>query len=70
MSPTPADQERRDRAAFALMHNSVIKAERMRAAGRSVHDIDAYLHEATAIAEAAKKPEPVDEITALRLGAS
>jgi hypothetical protein len=67
---TPADQDRRNKAAFSLMRHAVIRAEGMRAAGTSEHAIDAYLISATAIAEAAKSADEVDDITALRLGQS
>lgn len=67
---TPADHERRAKAAFHLMHRAVLKAEAMRLAGKSDAEIDHFLIGSTAIAEAAKSADQVDGITALRLGQS
>jgi hypothetical protein len=67
---TPADQERRNRAAFNLMRDAVLQVPAKRAAGASDADIDAFMIGVTAIAEAAKSADEVDEITALRLGQS
>ena len=60
---SPANQDRRDRAAFKLKRAAVLKAERMRKAGEPPDAIEAYLFGATLLADDLKHPHGTDEAT-------
>ena len=53
------DQDRRDRASFALMREAVLRSEVMYQAGKPAADIEAYMVAATVVANDAK--QAVDE---------